>query len=692
MIKRFRAHLHYNGIINAEKGDSLYYINDKKDSEGNIITPGDTIVFRHTDRRYVGYMLAIRVPLQNYNSTPVVKVTGFTDHEAFEANAYMYGMMGADNDGDTAGLVALSKEQLEALAPTNSVEYERLKQKFGRELTEEEFNESANTLRGGLYAGNLSYYDKGYLEKVYKDLKDPDELVDKTYSIFNFGYQNTGKKTYIEQDKNHNNVNIRPGFFKRYMWHELYWLTFINDKQKAATLVKNIKSLYKTPTDLDSLHKSVYLNSIIRYATNGYNVVPEAMEDDEVLHTRTTSITAGELRKFEVHHYKDDAVVEEFYKLFEDEIQLMFFFDTLFNIYGEFKDLNNIPVILKDIISEDLFKKKVDDKTYIPTKKYASQADIKTIEETEKISDITDLDFYQRFINNAIIGTITNKTAMRISTSKAAINRFGSLRKLTTIMNRPVTDEVLNTDKYGSNFDPFRDEHGFVSVASILDSGIYGTAKQMAAILVSKYNQDKDTAERTSKYIYNYVKENKATDSYVNMLLSYRKALIDGKVVDIDKVIAILNKLPIKDDPNIVEFIAYLRTQENIEFKENKNDYVHVQLKRIFFGRMYKYAKWFFDYEEREEDVKDRLVNMINGKIMMDRAVYNMLDSVAQKAISLAKHYGLDMDAGKFYEQYEKDALKLISQMTKGFVNVSISDFRNLIHSSLNRVRSQRMI
>ena len=135
MIKRFRAHLHYNGIINAEKGDSLYYINDKKDSEGNIITPGDTIVFRHTDRRYVGYMLAIRVPLQNYNSTPVVKVTGFTDHEAFEANAYMYGMMGADNDGDTAGLVALSKEQLEALAPTNSVEYERLKQKFGRELT-----------------------------------------------------------------------------------------------------------------------------------------------------------------------------------------------------------------------------------------------------------------------------------------------------------------------------------------------------------------------------------------------------------------------------------------------------------------------------------------------------------------------------------------------------------------------------
>ena len=415
------------------------------------------------------------------------------------------------------------------------------------------------------------------MKRFIIDLKDPDELIDKTYSIFNFGYQNTGKKTYIEQDKNHNNVNIRPGFFKRYMWHELYWLTFINDKQKAATLVKNIKSLYKTPTDLDSLHKSVYLNSIIRYATNGYNTVPEAMDDDEVLHTRTTSITAGELRKFEVHHYKDDAVVEEFYKLFEDEIQLMFFFDTLFNIYGEFKDLNNIPIILKDIISEDLFKKKVDDKTYIPTKKYASQADIKVIEETEKISDITDLDFYQRFINNAIIGTITNKTAMRISTSKAAINRFGSLRKLTTIMNRPVTDEVLNTDKYGSNFDPFRDEHGFVSVASILDSGIYGTAKQMAAILVSKYNQDKDTAERTSKYIYNYFKENNATDRYVNMLLSYRKALIDGKFVDIDKVIAILNKLPVKDDQNIVEFIAYLRKQENIEFKENKNDYVHVQ-------------------------------------------------------------------------------------------------------------------
>ena len=289
------------------------------------------------------------------------------------------------------------------------------------------------------------------------------------------------------------------------------------------------------------------------------------------------------------------------------------FFYTLFNLYGEFKDLNNIPIILKDIISEDLFKKKIDDKTYIPTKKYASQADIKTIEETEKISDITDLDFYQRFINNAIIGTITNKTAMRIATSKAAINRFGSLRKLTTIMNRPVTDEVLNTNKYGSNFDPFRNEHGFVSVTSILDSGIYGTAKQMAAILVSKYNQDKDTAERTSTYIYNYVKENKATDSFVNMLLCYRKALIDGKFVDIDKVITILNKLPVKDDPNIVGY-CLLRTQENIELKKTK---------MIMF--MYNSNAYSSDVcinmqngsltIRKEDDVRDRLVDMINEKL-----------------------------------------------------------------------------
>ena len=58
-----------------------------------------------------GYVVSVRSPVQDYNAVPVVKVVGTSTHKATEANAYLYKMIGGDNDGDTIGMAALDAER-----------------------------------------------------------------------------------------------------------------------------------------------------------------------------------------------------------------------------------------------------------------------------------------------------------------------------------------------------------------------------------------------------------------------------------------------------------------------------------------------------------------------------------------------------------------------------------------------------
>lgn len=126
----------------------------------------------------VAYVIAIRSPVQDYAATPVLKITGVTEHAAVEGNAAMYAIMGADNDGDTAAFIAVKSDEV----------------KDGCLKNLDAFNKSEVSD----YADG--YYDKGYLQSLRGDLgiKQKDNIADNAINYYKHAstkYAYIGKKT-----------------------------------------------------------------------------------------------------------------------------------------------------------------------------------------------------------------------------------------------------------------------------------------------------------------------------------------------------------------------------------------------------------------------------------------------------------------------------------------------------------------
>ena len=226
--------------------------------ENPIYTITDNVLtFERRARKY-GYVMGIRSPVQDYNATPVLKVIGYNTHYGVECNPYIYTMIGGDNDGDALGMVALDEDQLNALAPYIDI------------------NDPSKG-RKGLDASNPRYYDKGYLEKVNKDLTIEDiSSINRVNILTMVG----GKSSYD---------GTRKGEFHRSTWHELFYLVF---GEKYGEIIENInlnnisneekKIIDDTfGTDPNNLtkrqvnYRKMYVNGIINMETGGENATEE---------------------------------------------------------------------------------------------------------------------------------------------------------------------------------------------------------------------------------------------------------------------------------------------------------------------------------------------------------------------------------------------------------------------------------
>ena len=103
------------------------------------------------------YVLAIRTPVQDYNATPVLKITGLVHHTAMECHAALYGNIGGDNDGDTAAFLPVRHAEVKDGILTNLKADDT-----GIQLRK---NDTAEMIK--YHDGN---YDKGYLDGVRKNL------------------------------------------------------------------------------------------------------------------------------------------------------------------------------------------------------------------------------------------------------------------------------------------------------------------------------------------------------------------------------------------------------------------------------------------------------------------------------------------------------------------------------------------
>jgi len=201
-LKDFIIHLNKQGITN-----------DDINGNGNVLyTVGknNTVSFaRNNLGRKFGWVLTARWPIQDANSTPTLKIIGYHDHAAIEANPYMYKMMGADNDGDTIGMIGLSQQQF-------------IDGRFDRDdATKESYYDE------GYWAWDpikkQRKYVKGYLEKIREELK-PSVKTNKRIQNINYEYTSVGKSVF---------ERVRS----TYKWSELYGSLYEGIQKDIDSLV-----------------------------------------------------------------------------------------------------------------------------------------------------------------------------------------------------------------------------------------------------------------------------------------------------------------------------------------------------------------------------------------------------------------------------------------------------------------------
>lgn len=208
---------------------------DKKegDSDRKLISADDIVFEGKYRHKYYGWVLGIRSPVQDYNAVPMLKVTGYNNHHTVEANAYVYKIIGGDNDGDTLGMVAVNFDN-----------YKYLK---GLDATKEEY-----------YDAQFKYDKKNkrwvsYLEVIERDLNmsEPNSHTERDAR-----YYYAGKNTFAEGTRNH------------YSWYELYRIAYGESILESITDSKD--------TGIDANEKKFYIDVIRR-------MHGDAPEDDEDL-------------------------------------------------------------------------------------------------------------------------------------------------------------------------------------------------------------------------------------------------------------------------------------------------------------------------------------------------------------------------------------------------------------------------
>lgn len=582
------------------------------------------------------YVLAARSPVQDYNAVPVLKIKGISIGAATEANAYLYSMIGGDNDGDTLGMTPLEEFQLDALAPKND-----------------------KGIREGLDATNLDYYDKflpnkdrSYLEDVDGDIQEGD-LTESQDVTSRLSY--TGKQTF-EGTRDKADV-------KGYRWDELFILAF---GDKVIKDISEIKLTTKEKEDADQLfeksknkeaNKRFYVNVIVRALTKGNNTLP-IMAD-----VFGKEVQVGEFKGF------DKAKINEMFNSNKALIYKRFAFDqrvTKKTIrYGDYLTDEAI-----ELYSYRLGQKDQD---------RLNELDRETLyNSTEpEIQDLRDKIMFMLYYDTASMSTV-----QRIQSSKRGINELGGERKKQFIASYLSRFENMNKDSRGNTWNPLRAEDGSITPAGI-GAKIFGdTGKFLTAVNttksafisknISRLNQNeaiKADAKAILEFLWNAHDGYKQTREDLLELFAYKEGSKSLKQYG-----EYLLKHPVKGkDPIVQEMVARWKAEEYKEVSEIDE----MWLKVIHFGRFTTDADKFWKRMSDpfpQDPIGDRIIDNIYDEVtkystgyldqrVIDRAVFNDMSNKASKIIAVSKHYGIDTNSVKFINEYGDLLRKLTDEL-----------------------------
>lgn len=151
-----KKQLDYIGVHKYIKYEGIEYL-DINEIETPVYIKNISLEPNKSFVQTTAYVLAIRTPVQDYNATPVLKITGLVNHTAMECHAALYGNIGGDNDGDTAAFLPVRYTEV-----TDGVLTNLKATSTGLLLRKNDTKELRQHHEGN--------YDRGYLDNLRSDL------------------------------------------------------------------------------------------------------------------------------------------------------------------------------------------------------------------------------------------------------------------------------------------------------------------------------------------------------------------------------------------------------------------------------------------------------------------------------------------------------------------------------------------
>ena len=283
------------------------------------------------------YVKGIRSPVQDYNATPVLKITGVVEHDAVEGNAAMYLIMGADNDGDTAAFLACKHTEVEGpdgvffaldATRTSNVIYKRddsgalirdVDGHYERDKEKEEFmNQYSDGFydRDRVYDGDNVVQRKGYLDVLMGDLnltKDDANAVNLKFKAYS-NYAHIGKKS---------TANSR---YKGTIENGTLVLSYVDPKDPKATKgIRKGDAHYTLTEMLASMDMKVFEQ--IKQKAKGINLKTfEGSETDEMFWVESHIWIYSDKQNipsekgYNENFWKDDNQIKKYYEKYKNEI------------------------------------------------------------------------------------------------------------------------------------------------------------------------------------------------------------------------------------------------------------------------------------------------------------------------------------------------------------------------------------
>lgn len=630
-LKKYVEYLHGVGIT-----DDYLDIKDK------------FVVFKKRARKY-GYVLAARSPVQDYNAVPILKVIGYNAGSATEANAYLYSLIGGDNDGDTIGMLALSKDQY---GPLRS------------DYKEDPFKD----LRA-LDATLDEYYDVGHINRI-----NSEDLIYSNLPKINkidLRYAFVGKKTFGKARKNE---------FARFNWHEIYLLIFgdvVKNYIENIAIPDTLPSVFVGDSERAMAYKRMYLNAIIRNISGGTN----ELIGDEELNPQGYVFTNND--------YTDNKAVNTMFNNFKDQAIQRYLFDI--ELYKGNSAFNPLEHLTKNDLLHLQAGFTKEDKNYIN-------------ENADTILDSTHPDHIQikeKILFNKIYSKFLQNTITRIQTSKRGINAFGGSRKAVLQSSALSTFADVNKDSTGNIWNNYRDNDGALTPDSIakklLSTEIYLKLKtphytldefmEDASSGVQEHPFSQRDLQQILKFIFTMFKNvqqtHEALTSLANALMDYTpEKLVNHFAAEHSRIKG--------KDPLIKFLLKRIQGPKEEDRTLNKVD-IEI-LKEIYFGRFQKDANKFFKLIENKQI--SELTNFISDTAMqyitqhiIDRRQFNTMSRNATLIIGLAKHEGADIDTAKFSRAYYKKIRTQAAQNNIRHISISEDDHDLIVSMGMERDR-----